>query len=72
MAPQCRVSREPEGAFNEDYRKWCYTSGEFVYKSIEDLTDFLVGHMSNESWPSEQARAFFEAQLPRLAHWKKQ
>ncbi len=67
-----QISREPDGAFNEDYCKWCYTDGEFVYKSIEELTDFLVGHMSSENWPPEQARAFFEAQLPRLAHWKKQ
>lgn len=66
-----QISREPDGDFNEDYCKWCYTDGEFVYKSIEELTDFLVGHMSNESWPPEQARAFFEAQLPQLAHWKK-
>lgn len=63
------ISKEPDGAFNEEYCKWCYANGEFVYKSIEDLTDFLVGHMSNEDWPPEQARAFFEAQLPRLNHW---
>lgn len=66
-----QISREPDGDFNEDYCKWCYTDGEFIYKSIEELTDFLVGHMSNENWPPEQARAFFEAQLPQLEHWKK-
>ena len=65
-----QISREPDGEFNEDYCRWCYADGEFVYKSIEELTDFLVGHMSNENWPPEQARAFFEAQLPQLAHWK--
>lgn len=63
------ISREPDGAFNEEYCKWCYTGGKFIYKSIGELTDFLVEHMSNESWPPEQARAFFEAQLPRLNHW---
>lgn len=66
-----QISREPDGDFNEDYCKWCYTDGKFVYKSIEELTDFLVGHMSNENFPPEQARAFFEAQLPQLEHWKK-
>ena len=65
-----QISREPDGEFNEDYCRWCYADGEFVYKSIEELTDFLVGHMASESWPPEQARAFFEAQLPQLAHWK--
>lgn len=66
------ISKEPDGTFNEEYCKWCYTDGEFIYKSIEELTDFLVGHMSNESWSPEQARAFFAAQLPRLNYWNKQ
>ena len=64
------ISRETDGTFNENYCKWCYTEGKFVYTSLEDLTDFLVGHMSNEKWPPEQARAYFEAQLPKLEHWR--
>lgn len=63
------ISKEPDGTFNEEYCKWCYTEGKFVYQSIEELIDFLVAHMSNENWPPEQARAFFEAQLPRLRYW---
>ena len=65
------ISKEPDGMFNEDYCKWCYTDGKFVYTSLEELTDFLVGHMSNDQFPPEQARAYFEQQLPKLAHWKK-
>ena len=65
------ISREPDGTFNEDYCKWCYADGKFVYSSLDDLTDFLVEHMSNEQFPPEQARAYFEEQLPKLAHWKK-
>lgn len=64
------ISREPDGTFNEEYCKWCYTDGKFVYTSLSELTDFLTQHMSNENWPPEQARAFFEAQLPTLNHWK--
>lgn len=64
------VSREPDGAFNEEYCKWCYTDGEFVYKNLDELIDFLAGHMANENWSSEQARAYFELQLPKLGHWK--
>ena len=64
------ISREPDGAFNEEYCKWCYTDGKFAYTSLAELTDFLVGHMSNENWPPEQVRAYFEAQLPKLNHWK--
>ena len=65
------ISKENDGTFNEDYCKWCYADGQFVYTSLEELTDFLVGHMSNENCPPEQARAFFEAQLPKLNHWQK-
>lgn len=66
------ISKETDGTFNEEYCKWCYTDGKFVYTSLEKLTDFLVGHTSNENWPPEQARAYFEEQLPKLNHWKKQ
>lgn len=64
------ISKEPDGAFNEEYCKWCYADGKFAYTSIGQLTDFLVEHMSNESFPPEQARAYFEQQLPTLAHWQ--
>ena len=66
------VSREPDGTLNEEYFKWCYNQGQFAYSSMEELTSFLVEHMSNENWPKEQARAYFEAQLPQLGHWRKQ
>lgn len=64
------ISREPDGTFNEEYCKWCYADGKFVYTSLEDLLDFLAGHMANDSWPPEQARAYFAEQLPKLNHWK--
>lgn len=64
------ISREPDGSFNEEYCKWCYSEGKFAYTDIEKLTDFLVEHMSNENFPPEQARAYFEAQLPQLNYWK--
>ncbi len=66
------LSREPDGAFNEEYCKWCYTDGKFVYASLEELTNFLVEHMSNENFPPEQARSYCEALLPTLRHWKQQ
>ena len=66
------TSKETDGTFNEEYCKWCYKDGKFVYTSLEELTEFLVGHLSNENWPSQQARAFFEEQLPQLNYWKRQ
>ncbi len=66
------ISREPDGTFNEDYCKWCYSDGKFIYTSLEELVEFLVGHTSNENWPPEHARAYYEEQLPKLNHWKQQ
>ena len=65
------ISREKDGFFNEEYCKWCYADGNFCYTSIEELTDFLVAHMSGEGWPADQARAYFEKQLPTLNYWKR-
>ena len=65
------TSREPDGTFNEEYCKWCYTDGEFRYTSKEQLIEFCVAHMASESWSAEQVRAHMEAVVPQLAHWKK-
>ena len=65
------ISREPGGAFNEDYCKWCYTDEEFAYDSLEELMSFLVPHMSNDAWPPEQVRAYLADMLPKLKHWAK-
>ena len=65
------LSREPDGSFNEDYCKWCYTDGGFVYTSLDQLTDFLVEHFASEQWPADQARAYYREQLPKLKHWAK-
>ena len=65
------TSREPDGAFNEDYCRWCYDGGEFKYDSPEQMIDFCVEHMASESWPAEQVRAHMEAVVPGLKHWKK-
>lgn len=65
------VSREPDGSFNEDYCKWCYADGKFVYTTMDKLMDYLIPAMSNASWPEEQMRTFLENQLPKLNHWKR-
>lgn len=64
------ISKETDGTYNEEYCKWCYADGEFVYTSLEELTDFLAGHMSNENLTPEQARAYLETYLPKLNHWQ--
>lgn len=64
------MSREPDGAFNEEYCKWCYSGGEFRYSSKEQLIDFCAEHMASPEWPAEQVRAHMEAVVPTLRHWK--
>jgi len=65
------ISREPDGSFNEDYCKWCYTDGSFAYDSRESLIDYLVAHMPDpENKPEEQRRAEYGRLLSLLKHWK--
>lgn len=64
------ISREPDGLFNDDYCKWCYTDGAFVYSDKSALIDFMLGHMPNpENTPDEERRAQFDGYLSELKHW---
>lgn len=62
------ISREPDGAMNEEYCKWCYANGQFVYASMDQLIDFMAEH---SPFPREQARVYFQKELPKLNHWKR-
>ncbi len=65
------LSKEPDGSFNEDYCKWCYTEGEFTYKSKDALLDFLLAHMPNpENLPEDERRKQYDGYLSQLKHWK--
>jgi transcriptional regulator with XRE-family HTH domain len=65
------ISKEPDGSFNEDYCKWCYTDGQFAYASKDSLLDYLVGHMPNpENTPEAERRSQFDGYLSQLKHWK--
>ena len=65
------ISREPDGTFNEDYCKWCYTDGKFAYQSKDTLLDFLIGHMPNpDNLPEEERRVQYDGYLSQLKHWK--
>lgn len=64
------ISRELDGSFHEEYCKWCYDGGRFLYSSVEELTDFLVEHMPLGGLTREEARVVFEKQLRTLKHWR--
>lgn len=65
------TSKETDGLFNEDYCKWCYAEGEYMYHDMDELIDVCVKHMANEQFPAEQARAYMKDMLPKLDYWKK-
>lgn len=65
------ISREKDGSYNEDYCKWCYADGKFVYESKESLLDYLVSHMPNpDNQKDEDRRSQFDGYLTQLKHWK--
>jgi len=65
------TSKETDGFFNEEYCKWCYADGEYMYHDMDDLIDVCVGHMANDSFTPEQVRAYMKDMLPKLDYWKK-
>ncbi len=71
LTDDAMLSREPDGSFNEDYCKWCYTDGAFVYVTKDALLDFLVARMPDpENRPEAERRSAYDAYLSMLAHWK--
>ena len=66
------ISREKDGFFNEEYCKWCYADGEYMYHDMDTLIDVCVGHMANEQFTPEQVRAYMRNMLPKLNYWKQQ
>jgi len=65
------ISKEKSGDFNEDYCKWCYSDGEFTYKSKNSLIDFLIEHMPNpDNVEDNERRIQFDNYLSQLDYWK--
>ena len=65
------ISKEPDGFFNEEYCKWCYADGEYMYHDMDDLIEVCVGHMANDQFTPEQVRAYMKDMLPKLDYWKR-
>ena len=65
------ISKEADGFFNEEYCKWCYADGEYMYHDMDELIDVCVSHMANEHFSPEQVRTYMADMLPKLDYWKK-
>ena len=71
LADDSVISREPDGAFNEDYCKWCYSGGHFAYATMDSLLDFLAPHMAQQFGGEPAAlRPQIAEQLKGLKHWR--
>ena len=64
------MSKEKDGAFNEEYCQWCYHDETFTYDNMETLIDACIPHMAAQGFPEDQARAYMRAALPNLKYWK--
>lgn len=64
------ISKENDGLFNEEYCKWCYADGEYMYHNMDDLIEVCVGHMASENYTPEQIREYMKGMLPNLNYWK--
>lgn len=65
------ISHNHDGAFNEDYCKWCYADGTYTYSDMDELIEVCVRNMVSESFTEEQVRSYMKALLPTLDYWKR-
>lgn len=65
------ISKEKDGFFNEEYCKWCYADGEYMYSDMDDLIDVCVKNMVSEESSEENVRAYLKVTLPKLDYWKR-
>ncbi len=64
------MSHEKDGSFNEDYCKWCYSDGCYMYSSMDDLIEVCVKNMVSAEHTEQEVRAYLNSTLPRLDYWK--
>lgn len=65
------ISKEKDGTFNEQYCKWCYAEGEYMYSNMDDLIDNCVNIMVSAEHSEEEVRTYLKAKLPNLNYWKR-
>ena len=65
------ISHEADGTLNEDYCKWCYADGEYMYSNIDDLIEICVKNMVSAEHPESEVREYLRSALPQLDYWKR-
>ncbi len=66
------LAREPDGAFNEQYCKWCWEDGRFVQDcTMEEMVEHCIQFMPLSQTEPEVCRAYMRGLLPTLDRWKR-
>lgn len=65
------ISHEKDGTLNENYCKWCYADGTYMYSDMDDLIEVCVKNMVSEEHPESEVRAYLKEALPKLDYWKR-
>ncbi len=65
------ISHEKDGALNEDYCKWCYADGKYIYNNMDDLIEVCVRNMVSAEHSENEVREYLRSVLPQLDYWKR-
>ena len=65
------ISHEKDGSLNEDYCKWCYADGNFMYSDMDELIEVCVKNMASAEHPEKEVREYLRTALPQLDYWKR-
>lgn len=65
------VSREKDGFLNEDYCKWCYSDGEYMYSDMDELIEVCVKNMANDAHSEDEIRSYLQKTLSTLNYWRR-
>ena len=65
------IGREADGSLNENYCKWCYADGEYMYSNMDDLIEICVKNMVSAEHPEGEVRKYLRSTLPQLDYWKR-
>lgn len=65
------ISLEKDGSRNENYCKWCYADGNYMYSDMDALIEVCVRNMANAEHSETEVRAYLKDMLPKLDYWKR-
>ena len=65
------IGREKDGSLNEQYCKWCYADGQYMYSDMDELIEVCVKNMTTPEHSGDEIRGYLKNMLPQLDYWKR-